>query len=158
MSGRSFKLLNSNFELHSPLSCRWRSDWLPCHHSQSIGGIRDRRFQFLLYRQTSGQECVLQRATSATGADMRRRPSLSIRWMPPCRRLFSIHFSVASTFANSKPDLTPTQSHAATVVNYSLGTSLSPPVQRDGMPESKRPDPFDFQIHSVAGSAALHSA
>jgi len=50
MFGRSFKLLNSNFELHSPLSCRWRSDWLPCHPSQSIGGIHDRRFHFLPLR------------------------------------------------------------------------------------------------------------
>jgi len=29
-----------------PLSCRWRSDWHPCHPSRTIGGIHDRRFQF----------------------------------------------------------------------------------------------------------------
>jgi len=29
-----------------PLSCRWRPDWHPCHPSLTIGGIRDRRFQF----------------------------------------------------------------------------------------------------------------
>ena len=75
-----------NFELHSPLSCRL-SIRLASLSSQSIGGIRDRRFQFLLYRQTSGQECVLQRATFATVADMRRRPSLSIRWKHHCRLL-----------------------------------------------------------------------
>ena len=45
-------------------------------------------FSSLLYGQTSGQECVLHRATSATEADMRRRPSLPIRWMHHCRRLF----------------------------------------------------------------------
>ncbi|MCY2982005.1 MAG: hypothetical protein NTY15_00015 [Planctomycetota bacterium] len=49
-------------------------------------------FSSLLYRQTSGQECVLQRAAFATGADMRRRPSLSIRWKHHCRRLFSEYF------------------------------------------------------------------
>jgi hypothetical protein len=42
-----YLLPTDNCELTSPLSCRWRSDWLPCHPSQSIGGIRDRRFQFL---------------------------------------------------------------------------------------------------------------
>ena len=98
----------SNCQLTSPLSCRWRSDWLPCHPSQSIGGIRDRRFQLLLYRQTSGQECVLQRATFATVADMRRRPSLPIRWMHHCRRLFSEYFLTRLTCENSKQGLTPT--------------------------------------------------
>ena len=64
--------------------------------SLTIGGIRDRRFQFLLYRQTSAQECVLQRTTSATGADIRRRPSLPIRWRPHCRRLFiAVAFSTS---------------------------------------------------------------
>ena len=47
-----------------PLSCRWRPDWHPCHPSLTIGGIHDRRFHFVLSGQTSGQECVLQRATS----------------------------------------------------------------------------------------------
>jgi hypothetical protein len=37
-------------------------------------------------------EGVLQMATSANVADMRRRPSLSIRWKPHCRRLFSMCF------------------------------------------------------------------
>ena len=46
MLGCSFKRRNSNFKLPSPLSCRWRSDWHPCHPSLTIGGIRDRRFQF----------------------------------------------------------------------------------------------------------------
>ena len=70
-----------------PLSCRWRSDWLPCHPSLTIGGIRDRRFHFLPLRTTSSQDCVLKRATSATVADMRRRPLPSIRWTHLCRRL-----------------------------------------------------------------------
>jgi hypothetical protein len=85
-----------------------RSDWLPCHPSHTIGGIRDRRFQFLLYGQTSGQECVLQRATSAIEDDMRRRPSRSIRCMPHCRRLFSACFSAAAPCEKSKQGLTPT--------------------------------------------------
>ena len=46
MLGCSFKLRNSNFKLPSPLSCRWRSDWLPCHPARTNGGIRDRRSHF----------------------------------------------------------------------------------------------------------------
>ena len=42
-----YLLPTANSLLTSPLSCRWRSDWLPCHPSQSIGGIHDRRFHFL---------------------------------------------------------------------------------------------------------------
>ena len=38
-------LFTDNCQLTSPLSCRWRSDWLPCHPSQSIGCVHDRRFQ-----------------------------------------------------------------------------------------------------------------
>lgn len=54
--------------------------------------------------QTSGQECVLQRAAFATGADMRRRPSLSIRWKHHCRRLFNLELSCV-------PFLLPCYSH-----------------------------------------------
>jgi hypothetical protein len=43
------QLTTSNCQLTSPLSCRWRSDWLPCHPSQSIGGIHDRRFHFFTF-------------------------------------------------------------------------------------------------------------
>ena len=50
----------------SPLSCRWRLDQHPCCPSLTIGGIRDRRFQFFLYALTSGHECVLQRAMLRT--------------------------------------------------------------------------------------------
>jgi hypothetical protein len=35
-----------------------------CHPSLTNGGIHDRRFHFVLYGQTIGQECVLKRATS----------------------------------------------------------------------------------------------
>ena len=56
-------------------------------------------FSSLLYGQTSGHECVLQRATFATGADMRRRPSLPIRWMHYCRRLFSEYSVPAPLFS-----------------------------------------------------------
>ena len=49
----------------------------------------DRRFHFFTSATASGQEGVLQRATSATVADIRRRPSISIRWMHHRRRLFS---------------------------------------------------------------------
>ena len=37
---------NLNLTPVCPLSCRWRSDWHPCHPSLTIGGIRDHRFQF----------------------------------------------------------------------------------------------------------------
>ena len=39
-----------------PLSCRWRSDWHPCHPSLTIGGIRDRRFPFFTARTDQRHE------------------------------------------------------------------------------------------------------
>ena len=45
-----------------PLSCRWRSDWHPCHPaSQSLTSM-PACFTSLHYRQTSGIEGVLKRA------------------------------------------------------------------------------------------------
>ena len=85
------QLSTLNFQLIRPLSCRWRSDWHPCHPSLTNGSIRDHRFHFVLYSQTSGQECVLQRATFAAVRDMRRRWRLSLNWKPSYRRLFNAH-------------------------------------------------------------------
>ena len=56
---------------------------------QSIADVHASVLHFLHNRQTSGTEGVLKRAMFATQADMRRRPSLPIRWMHHCRRLFS---------------------------------------------------------------------
>ena len=71
--------------------------WVSCQSAASMTAV----FSSLLYRQTSSQAGVLKRAMFATQADMRRRPSESIRWMHHCRRLFS-------TVAASVVDLRPT--------------------------------------------------
>ncbi len=64
-----------------------------------------RHLSSLPYGQTRGYECVLQRATFATVADMRRRPSLPIRWKPHCRRLFSTCFLARLSCETSKQEL-----------------------------------------------------
>ena len=144
MRGCSFKLLNSNFKLPSPLSCRWRSDQHPCCPSLTIGGIRDRRLHFCTLltdqqprmRLAAGnvrnrgrhaaamafvpeldaelsppvqrEGMLIQSRNIDVSSSSNGRPSLSIRWIHHCRRLFSTCFLVASPCENSKQDLTPT--------------------------------------------------
>jgi len=90
MLGCSFKLLNSNFELPSPLSCRWRSGWHPCHPSLTIGGIRDRRFQFctLLTDQQPKMRFVSGNIRSCANhaAAMAFVPELEATLTPPDQR------------------------------------------------------------------------
>ena len=64
-------------------------------------------FSSLLYRQTSSQAGVLKRAMFATQADMRRRPSESIRWMHHCRRLFSATAASVVDLQSTRIELRP---------------------------------------------------
>ena len=97
-----------------PLSCRWRSDWLPCHPaSQSLTSMPACFSSFVAHRPAArsafcrGQcyERVLVghlvsdsvRAISAVGRNMRRRWRISIRWKRKFRRLFSAEQDRSST-------------------------------------------------------------
>ena len=89
----SFKLLNSNFKLPPPLSCRWRSDWLPCHPSLTIGGIRDRRFQFCTLLTDQQPRWRLAAGNVRTCANhaaaMAMVPELDAILSPPVQNSFS---------------------------------------------------------------------
>ena len=104
-------------------SVRSRADcqpnWLPCHHGGQTRRPCSRYLTSLLHRQTSNQECVLQRATSIQEADMRRRWHLSPNWKPRYRRLFSakailIQSSNIDASRSSNPQHQKASTHFAT--------------------------------------------
>ena len=90
-----------------PASCRWRSDWHPCPPASQCSASMHSLLHFFTLYTTCGREWVLRRAgfppcigwTIAISIrngqfqqwlrQVRRRPSLSIRWKRSCRRLFS---------------------------------------------------------------------
>ena len=76
-----------------PLSCRWRSDWLPCHPSLTNGGIHDRRFQFctLLADQRPRMRLAADnfRNCAIHAAAMAMLPELEAILSPPVQCSFS---------------------------------------------------------------------
>ena len=72
----------------------------------------------VLYSQTSGQECVLQRATFATVRHMRRRWCLSLSWKPHYRRLFNAKAS--------SPNRTTSAHRSVRTINITRRVLISP--------------------------------